>query len=75
MNRLPKLAIRPLDLVLIAVSSVIVLVAGLSSVFDGNDVHSRIRQDCELFYRSAGAPAVDNCIATMRAGRGGPVAR
>ena len=58
---------RPIDLLLVALSGLIILLVGLLPLF-GGDNHSRtVREECELFYGSSGPAGVEHCIAEMKA--------
>ena len=50
-------------------SCAIIFVAALTSLFEKGEPSGYIRRDCELFYKDAGASAVQHCVAETRAGR------
>jgi hypothetical protein len=60
---------RPIDVLLIALSGLIILVIGLFPLFGSTDPREAIRSECELFYEPAGPAAIAHCIAEMQAER------
>jgi hypothetical protein len=67
--RLSQYPVRLRDIALLVVSCAIILLAGLSSLFEVDDSLRQVRNDCELFYQASGAPAVKHCIDEMQARR------
>jgi hypothetical protein len=63
---------RPIDVLLLTLSGLIILVIGLFPLFGSTDMHEAIRSECELFYEAAGPAAIAHCIAQMQAERSSP---
>lgn len=58
---------RPIDLVLLVLSAVIVIVVGFLPLFTAEeDPAARIQRECHFFYDSAGSDAVQHCLTEMR---------
>ncbi|MBV9863425.1 MAG: hypothetical protein JO267_14900 [Alphaproteobacteria bacterium] len=61
---------RPIDLLLVVLSGLIVLAIGFGPLFNspaGTDKTDKIRQECERFYGPSGPAAFDRCVAEMTA--------
>jgi hypothetical protein len=57
--------VRPPDILLILLSIVIILLAGLSPLFGMHDRAATIAQECKMFYGPSGPDAVAQCMTEM----------
>ena len=61
---------RPTEIVLIALSVLIVLLIGFGPLLGPDHSARTIRQECEMFYGPSGVAAVDHCVSEMTAPHG-----
>jgi len=56
---------RPVDIVLILLSILIIVLAGFAPLFPSDGSQDRIHRECEMFYGPNGPDAVIHCMAEM----------
>ncbi|MBV8889474.1 MAG: hypothetical protein JO305_07375 [Alphaproteobacteria bacterium] len=56
---------RPIDILLILLSGLIVLLVGFGPLFGSADPAANIKRECEMFYGPSGPLAEDDCVKEM----------